>query len=162
MVYWIFGPTPADVMLHLHPVALAGWVGLLLTSLNLMPFGQLDGGHVFYALLRHHASVISWGAFYIVILLVIGFELWHWSLLLILLAWIGVTHPPTADDSITLTPLRRILGWGILIFIVFGLTPTPISINDPPPTTNKPKIYCQKVENTLPKYEPFISSNKIL
>jgi membrane-associated protease RseP (regulator of RpoE activity) len=142
MVYWIFGSVPSDVILYLHPVCLAGWVGLFLTSLNLMPFGQLDGGHVFYALLGRRALNVSWVAFYIVIILVIWFRLWHWSLILILLAWIGITHPPTADESIRLTPLRRILGWGILAFIVLGFTPTPIIINDPPQNIDQPRIYC--------------------
>ncbi|MDR3198637.1 MAG: site-2 protease family protein [Planctomycetaceae bacterium] len=145
MVYWIFGATPPDVVLYLHPVGLAGWVGLFLTSLNLMPFGQLDGGHVFYALLGRRATGISWVVFGAVIILVIGFRLWHWSLILILLAWIGITHPPTADEKIKLTLLRRILGWGILGFIVLGFTPTPININDPPPNTNQPAIYCRNI-----------------
>jgi hypothetical protein len=114
-----------------------------------MPFGQLDGGHIFYALLGRRASLISWCVFYTVILLVIWFRLWHWSLILILLAWIGITHPPTANETVTLTPLRRILGWGILVFIVFGFTPTPIVINDPPRTTDPPRMYCRRVENTL-------------
>ncbi|MDR0704500.1 MAG: site-2 protease family protein [Planctomycetaceae bacterium] len=143
MIYWIFGPTPSDVFLYLHPVGLAGWVGLFLTSLNLMPFGQLDGGHIFYALLGRRASSISWTVFYAVIILVIWFKLWHWSLILILLAWIGITHPPTANETVKLTPLRRILGWGILAFIVFGVTPTPIIINDPPQTTDPPRMYCR-------------------
>jgi membrane-associated protease RseP (regulator of RpoE activity) len=149
MIYWIFGSMPPDVFLYLHPVGLAGWVGLFLTSLNLMPFGQLDGGHVFYSLLGRRASAVSWGVFYVVIILVIWFRLWHWSLILILLAWIGITHPPTANETITLTPFRRILGWGILMFIVFGFTPTPIIINDPPQTPNSPRMYCQRVENIL-------------
>ncbi|MDR2757584.1 MAG: site-2 protease family protein [Planctomycetaceae bacterium] len=143
MVYWIFGSVPSDVILYLHPVGLAGWVGLFLTSLNLMPFGQLDGGHVFYTLLGRHAINVSWVAFYIVIILVIWFRLWHWSLILILLAWIGIAHPPTADESVKLTPLRRILGWGILAFIVLGFTPTPIVINDPPKNIDQPRIYCR-------------------
>jgi membrane-associated protease RseP (regulator of RpoE activity) len=146
MTYWIFGAVPVDVILRLHPVGLAGWVGLFLTSLNLMPFGQLDGGHVFYALLGRRAVNVSWGVFYTVIILVIWFRLWHWSLILILLAWIGITHPPTANETIRLTPFRRILGWGILAFIVLGFTPTPIIINDPPPNTDPPRIYCLHTE----------------
>ncbi|MDR0336077.1 MAG: site-2 protease family protein [Planctomycetaceae bacterium] len=142
MTYWIFGATPADVILSLHPVGLAGWVGLFLTSLNLMPFGQLDGGHVFYALLGRRSINVSWGVFYVIIILVIWFRLWHWSLILILLAWIGITHPPTANENVRLTPLRQILGWGILAFIVLGFTPTPIIINDSPQNTEPPKIYC--------------------
>jgi membrane-associated protease RseP (regulator of RpoE activity) len=155
MVYWIFGSVPSDVILHLHPVGLAGWVGLFLTSLNLMPFGQLDGGHVFYALLGRRAINVSWAVFYAVIILVIWFRLWHWSLILILLAWIGIAHPPTANENMKLTPLRRILGWGILAFIVLGFTPTPIIINDSPQNTNQPKIYCYHHQ----EIKPFINKS---
>ncbi|MDR1963407.1 MAG: site-2 protease family protein [Planctomycetaceae bacterium] len=149
MTHWIFGAVPPDVMLYHHPIAKAGWVGLFLTSLNLMPFGQLDGGHVFYALMGRRATAVSWGFFYLIIILVILFRLWHWSLILILLAWIGITHPPTADETVKLTFFRRILGWGTLAFIVLGFTPTPIIINDPPKTNDPPRMYCLSVAGRM-------------
>ncbi|MGL4595057.1 MAG: site-2 protease family protein [Thermoguttaceae bacterium] len=140
---WIFGQIPPDVVLYVHPVAMAGWVGLLLTSLNLLPFSQLDGGHIFYALLGRRAAFFSMILFYAIIVIVIYNQFWHWSLILIILAFIGVSHPPTANDDMPLTPFRRILGWTTLAFVLLGLTPTPITFNDTPPPQKLPKLYCQ-------------------
>jgi membrane-associated protease RseP (regulator of RpoE activity) len=139
---WIFGDIPPDMTLVLHPVAMASWAGLLLTSLNLMPFGQLDGGHVFHALLGRYAGPMSKFCFVTVLLLVIWFRLWHWSLILLLLAFIGVTHPPTANDTMPLSPFRRVLGWGTLAFILIGFTPTPLSLTEPVETEHPQELYC--------------------
>lgn len=151
--YWFFGPTPPDVILYAHPLAMAGWVGLLLTSLNLMPFSQLDGGHVFYALLGRRAARYSWLIFYSIVVLIVWYQLWHWMLILFLISFIGVTHPPTANDTITLNPSRRVLGWCTLAFIFFGLTPTPISLNESPATTRSTKIYCYQESRDVERTE---------
>ena len=143
MGLWMYGPLPPDLDILLHPVAMAGWVGLLLTSLNLMPVGQLDGGHVFYALLGKRAGVAALGVFYVLLLLVAVYQLWHWILILLLLAMVGVSHPPTANDAVPLTPLRRLLGWAVLAFVLIGFTPTPIQFNDPPQQKNEPKWECR-------------------
>jgi len=130
IVQWIYGPLASDLTVMLHPVALAGWVGLLLTSLNLMPISQLDGGHIFYALLGKRAAVAALGVFYVLLVLVAAYQLWHWTLLLLILALIGVGHPPTADDSAPLTPFRYLLGSAVLAFVLIGFTPTPIQFNE--------------------------------
>lgn len=160
LTYWFYGPIPPDVTLAIHPVAKAGWVGLFLTSLNLLPFSQLDGGHVFYALIGRRAGAISWTVFYVIIILVILFQLWHWILILLILAAIGVSHPPTANDSIRLTPARRILGWATLAFVFFGLTPTPISLNESINSTETPRIYCQSDSMIIPGTGRFSASYK--
>ncbi len=142
---WIHGPMPSDVTLFMHPVAKAAWVGLLLTSLNLLPLGQLDGGHVFYALFGRHAAALSRLLFYVAILLVATHwqTLGHWTLILILLSLIGVTHPPTANDDIRLTALRKVLGVGILAFLFLGFTPFPLNINETHNDEKTPRWYCQ-------------------
>jgi len=142
-VLWMHGPLPPGLEVMLHPVAMAGWVGLLLTSLNLMPLGQLDGGHIFYALLGQRAGRAALGIFYVILILVTAYQLWHWILILLILAVVGVGHPPTANDAVPLTPLRWLLGWGILAFILIGFTPTPLRFNDPPPQKNEPQWYCR-------------------
>jgi membrane-associated protease RseP (regulator of RpoE activity) len=125
---WILGPIPRGLVIHEHPMAFAGWVGLLVTSLNLMPIGQLDGGHVLYALLGRRANrVMS-------ILLMLGVIVvaWNvkaygsWMLMLFLLILMRPSHPPTADDEEPLGVFRTILGWLMLGFIIVGFTPTPI------------------------------------
>ncbi len=128
----------ADLILHVpagmevvpHPMAFAGWVGLLITSLNLMPIGQLDGGHVLYALLRRKANrVASLLLMAALVVVALDFrELYVWTLMLILLVIMGPVHPPTADDSEPLGIVRTILGWLTLAFIIIGFTPTPLRV----------------------------------
>ena len=153
MALWMYGPLPPDLDILLHPVAMAGWVGLLLTSLNLMPIGQLDGGHIFYALLGKRAAAAAWGVFYLLIVLVAVFQLWHWILILLLLSMVGVAHPPTANDVVPLTPLRRLLGWGILAFVLIGFTPTPLQFNEAPPQKKEPQWYAKASEAIAPQGE---------
>jgi membrane-associated protease RseP (regulator of RpoE activity) len=145
---WMYGPIPSDMTLSIHPFAMAAWTGLLLTSLNLMPFGQLDGGHVFYALLGHYATMLMRAGFFAAVILLIWFQLWHWTLLLILLAFVGITHPPTANDAVPLTWFRRCLGWATLAFIIIGFTPVPLSFSDDaaPAESPKPVWYCYQAE----------------
>jgi membrane-associated protease RseP (regulator of RpoE activity) len=127
---WILGPPPAGRVLEINPMAFAGWVGLLITSLNLMPIGQLDGGHVLYALLRQKANRFA-SLLLIAALIVVALdfkELYVWTLMLILLVFMGPKHPPTANDSEPLGIVRTILGWLTLAFIIVGFTPTPFQI----------------------------------
>jgi len=125
---WVAEPVPHGHELLLHPMAFAGWVGLLVTSLNLIPIGQLDGGHILYALLRRKArpvaSLLLMGA---VLAVIWQWQyLWGWSLILFLLLLMGPIHPPTANDHEPLGPLRMVLGWLTLAFIPLGFTPTPL------------------------------------
>ena len=147
MIYWMFGPIPSDITLYAHPVAMAAWAGLLVTSLNLMPFSQLDGGHIFYSLLGRRSLPVVHCIFVAAIIAVAWFQLWNWSLILVLIALIGVTHPPTADDSVSLTPFRHCLGWATLLFVLIGFTPTPLTLDEQTPL-NKPIWYCG--ENLVP------------
>jgi membrane-associated protease RseP (regulator of RpoE activity) len=122
----ILGPIPQGFVVYAHPMAFAGWVGLLITSLNLFPIGQLDGGHILYALLRHRAYKIAKFVLFTALFMVILFKLWNWTLMLGLLFFMGPTHPPTADDDEPLGFWRYVLGWLTLAFIVIGFTPVPI------------------------------------
>ncbi len=117
---YLFGPSMSkgyDVFLH--PVALAAWFGLFVTALNLLPIGQLDGGHVAYALFGSDISVkLAYAVFTALILGGIFFwEGWTmWGLLVLIL---GLRHPPLLDE---ITPLDRKRQWvgalAILLFIV--------------------------------------------
>jgi len=119
----VLGPLTPEQNVILHPVAFAGWIGLLVTALNLFPVGQLDGGHVAYALFPHRHRLISISC--LILLLANGLFFWpgwiFWSLLLYLL---GLKHPPPAYDWVPLDRRRKILG--LITFLVFILTFTPV------------------------------------
>jgi membrane-associated protease RseP (regulator of RpoE activity) len=125
--YLVHGPVPKHYDVVLHPVAFAGWVGMLITALNLFPIGQLDGGHVLYALLRNKAHGIAQAVLLAAMAAVVFFGYWGWSLMILLLMVMGPIHPPTADDSVELGTARTIIGWLSLMFVPLGFTPVPFS-----------------------------------
>lgn len=95
---------------QLNPLFVAGWVGLLITGLNMMPIGQLDGGHVTYTLFGTAAHSIARAT----IVFAIAFMTYQgaptFALMIVLLLLMGTDHPPTRDDSVALGPFRWILG----------------------------------------------------
>lgn len=120
------GVAPADATILLHPVALAGWFGLFVTFLNLLPVGQLDGGHVIYALLgRRHRWVARLAVVGIVGLAFLGWQ--GWGLWAVLVTVLGVDHPPTIDDT-PLDPARRIAAWLTIGLFAITFMPVPLMI----------------------------------
>jgi Zn-dependent protease len=127
LVWLRHGPLPPGHDVELNPLLYAGWVGIFLTGLNLLPIGQLDGGHILYALIGRRAAAIGWltlglGMAYSVYTSYYGFVP-----MMILLGLLGIDHPPTADDHVPLGTGRVILGWLTLSFVVIGLTPQPFN-----------------------------------
>ncbi len=120
-----FGPLDESQGVLLHPLAYAGWVGIFITGLNLIPIGQLDGGHVLYALLLRRAHRVASFILFAAVVSVAVFGYWGWSVMLMLLFLMGAKHPPTADDSVPLGTGRIVLGWLTLAFVVIGFTPQP-------------------------------------
>lgn len=97
---------------QLNPFFMAGWVGMLITGLNMMPVSQLDGGHTIYALFGRDAYKIA-RAFIIVAIAYVVLNLEQaaiWTPMLILVILLGIHHPPTADDSVELDDFRWLLG----------------------------------------------------
>jgi membrane-associated protease RseP (regulator of RpoE activity) len=127
LAYLVIGPLPDGRELVLHPVAFAGWVGIFITALNLIPIGQLDGGHILYALLVRRAHVIARIVLLAAMAAVVLGGYWTWILMIFLLMLMGPDHPPTADDTAPLGLGRTILGWLILPFVALGFTPVPFS-----------------------------------
>jgi membrane-associated protease RseP (regulator of RpoE activity) len=115
----------SEVDVILHPVALAGWLGLLVTSLNLLPVGQLDGGHVAYALLGDRpARYIS--RFIFVLLLIFGTLGWPgWLIWAGLLYFMGFRHPRPQDFWTPLDSTRRLIGVATLALFLLTFTPVP-------------------------------------
>lgn len=106
------------------PFIFAGWIGLFVTALNLMPIGQLDGGHISYALFGKNARIIAVLAF--VALALLNFYSTNWLLWTLLIFFlIKLKHPPTMDDSVQLDENQRILGWVSYIIFITCFSPTP-------------------------------------
>jgi membrane-associated protease RseP (regulator of RpoE activity) len=126
----VLGVDAQEVTIQLGPVALAGWFGLLVTCLNLLPVGQLDGGHVAYAVFGNRHHWISRGA--VVALVILGIGGWPgWFVWAALLMILGLRHPRPWDPA---TPLdRRRLVAAAATLVVFALTfmPEPITIVEP-------------------------------
>jgi membrane-associated protease RseP (regulator of RpoE activity) len=118
------GLLPEDVTLSLGPLGLAAWFGLFVTALNLIPIGQLDGGHVTYALMRQAAYRISRiGSWVCVALVYFGPS---WILWALLVRMLGRRHPPTLEDAAPLGPARVAIGvLGLAVFVVC-FVPNPI------------------------------------
>ncbi len=121
----LHGPLAPGYTLDLHPFALAAWVGLLATALNLLPLGQLDGGHLLYAVtggLHRRLAPVLWVA-----LLALGW-LWPgwllWSLVILVL---GLRHPPVYDPYRDVGRRRRLLALLALAILVLSFIPVPLS-----------------------------------
>lgn len=149
ILYALKGPIPQGYDIMLTPTALAGWAGLLVTMINLLPFGQLDGGHIGYALLGPRQNRVSRHVLRLLPVLAIivsaaygvpsyldglrGEELlndaiagMHWAFWALIL-WLltratGPGHPPTDDDR--LSPRRRLVGWLTLFLFVLLFMPS--------------------------------------
>ena len=127
----VLGTTPDQATIMLHPVALAGWFGLFVTFLNLLPVGQLDGGHVSYALFGRWHRWIS--RLFIAVIVVLGFHGWQgWFVWVVLLLFIGLDHPPTVDAWTPLDPRRRLAAWLTIGAFIVVFMPNPISLSETP------------------------------
>jgi len=121
----IMGKTPPPGMsINLHPIGIAAWFGFFATALNLLPVGQLDGGHVSYALFRGIHKRIS--QIFLFTLIPLGLFYWQgWLLWTTVLLFIGFRHPVTLDDSVPLSRRHFWLGWMAFGMFVLCFTPMP-------------------------------------
>ncbi len=115
---------PANLV-NLHPLALAGWVGILVTAINLLPAGQLDGGHVFRALFGERARFVSYAA--VVLLFGLGLFYVGWLFFGILVLFLGLRHPPPLNDITPIGTGRRIVGGLVAAILITGFVIVPIS-----------------------------------
>ena len=113
---------PEGFALNLSLVAFAGWVGLLITSINLLPAGQLDGGHIFRAFLGEKQKWAGWIAVFIMI-----FTGWFFFALIIVFM-MGMLHPPPLNDASQLDKKRKILFFVALTILIICFIPYPIQI----------------------------------
>ena len=122
---WFHGPLPDGTVLDLHPFALAAWFGLLATAINLLPLGQLDGGHILYAVtgrLQRRLALPLWLA-----LGLAGLMVWSgWLLWSVIVLFMGLYHPPLRDETTPLGTGRRLLALLALAIFVLSFMPVPV------------------------------------
>jgi membrane-associated protease RseP (regulator of RpoE activity) len=121
--------TPADgFSINMHPMAFAAWFGLLATALNLFPIGQLDGGHICYAVLGRRSSHVTLATLLVAIGLAAFSSSWIvWTLLMVVMLFtFGRHHPRTFDEAVPLDRTRLILAGFALLMFILCFTPAPI------------------------------------
>jgi membrane-associated protease RseP (regulator of RpoE activity) len=128
-VRWLtFGTVPDGSIVEMHPVLFAAWFGLLATALNLFPIGQLDGGHISYAVLGRRST----GVTIVMIGCLIGLTFWSLSwavwagLMVLMLIAFGPRHPRTPDEDEPLDATRRRLALFAAVMFLLCFTPAPI------------------------------------
>jgi fumarate reductase subunit D len=121
----MFRNIQAESDLFLHPIGFAGWVGILVTAFNLFPVGQLDGGHVSYALLGQKSKPLA--RLLIIVFIIMGVFFWIgwivWALLILLL---GLKHPRVIDEGERLSRLRQALGIVVVAIFILSFIPAPL------------------------------------
>lgn len=127
LVQWLtFGSLPDGMAINLSPMAFAGYIGLLVTMFNLLPLGQLDGGHIIYGLFEKHQK---WLAFlFLVSLLGLGF-LWHgWWFWMAIIIIMRPIHPPVIDKTIPPDRRHRWIGWIAIALFILTFIPCPFQL----------------------------------
>ncbi|HLL45175.1 MAG TPA: site-2 protease family protein [Longimicrobiaceae bacterium] len=122
-----FAPGPGTLVLH--PLALAAWLGLFVTALNLFPLSQLDGGHVLFALAGRRQRLAALA--FLALLIVLGFHWagwWMWAGLVLLVGRGSVAHPPVFDPAYPLSPARRLVAWACIAMLVLSFVPVPFAL----------------------------------
>jgi membrane-associated protease RseP (regulator of RpoE activity) len=119
-------PVGAEVLQSGNPLYMAGWVGMLLTGLNMMPLSQLDGGHVIYSLFGRRAHYLARTFLLTAIAYMIIADNYRWALMVVIVTILGVDHPPSADDGVQLGRGRYLLGLASLAIPVLCFIPNPI------------------------------------
>ena len=123
----VLGNIPDNYNVIIHPLGFAGWIGLLVTSLNLIPVGQLDGGHIAYAVFGEKTKVIS----KVALVALLGLGIWGsrtwlvWAIMLLVL--LGAKHPPPLDHDVPLDRRRKVIGAITLLVFIVTFIPVPFS-----------------------------------
>jgi hypothetical protein len=121
----VFAPEAGAILLH--PLAFAGWLGLFVTTLNLFPLSQLDGGHILYALLGPAQRYV--GLAFLVVLLLLGqwwWGWWFWAVVILLLGRGTIRHPAVFDPTLDVDRRRGWFGWACVVIFVITFVPIPL------------------------------------
>jgi len=126
---WAVPGFEAGAGIGLHPLAFAGWLGVFVTALNLLPLGQLDGGHVLYAMLGRRQRWLAWGFLALMVPLGLAWKgWWIWGAIAVIVSRGRVAHPPVLMDEAPVGRWRMTLG--ILALAIFAVTfsPAPLAL----------------------------------
>jgi len=128
----IWGTVPDGYSVNMHPMAFAAWFGLLATALNLFPVGQLDGGHISYAVLGHRSTYVTYVMLVVAVGLASLYSSWIvWTVLMIaMLFMFGPRHPRVFDEHVPLDRSRLLLALFALFMFIVCFTPAPIQPMD--------------------------------
>jgi len=117
---------PAGTTIEPNALFMAGWVGLLVTGLNMIPVSQLDGGHVCYAVFGRRGNWVARGVLIVSILAVIVSGRTNWVALVVIVAFLGVDHPPIREERAPIGPWRTLLGLAMFAIPVLTFMPEPL------------------------------------
>ena len=129
---WLLGwmrPDLAGALIRPNALFMAGWVGLLVTGLNMMPMSQLDGGHVIYALFGERSKWLARGVLLAAIAAIIVTGRTNWTLMVVLVTLIGIDQPPVHDEGPPLDRRRTALGLLSLLIPVLTFMPEPLLLD---------------------------------
>jgi membrane-associated protease RseP (regulator of RpoE activity) len=130
---WLtFGQVPDGHTVNMHPVVFAAWFGMLATALNLLPFGQLDGGHITYATLGRFATPVSLITVGSAVAMTFISTSWLFMtiMMVVMLLLLGPRHPRVLYEYEPLSPGRRLVAVFALVMLVLCFTPVPIEPYD--------------------------------
>jgi len=127
----VAGPIRDGWSLNLHPTALAGWLGLLFTMMNLVPISQLDGGHIAYAAIRRHSRWLTLAGLATIAFLIVWWRAYNWVpwvlVLLVIIRLVGWEHPASLDDDLPLDPTR--IAVAVLLIAIFAVCFMPVPLS---------------------------------
>jgi len=108
---------------------MAGWVGLLVTGLNMIPISQLDGGHVAYAVFGRRGNWLARGVLLAAIATIVVLGQYNWVVMVVVVTLLGVDHPPIRDEDRPPGPLRTLLGLAAFLIPILTFMPEPLAID---------------------------------
>jgi membrane-associated protease RseP (regulator of RpoE activity) len=159
----VLGVDPSTVSVNLNPIAFAGWIGLFVTTLNLLPVGQLDGGHVIYALFpRRHRTISVLFVISSVLMVLVPLALgqdpwWGWLLWAVLLIALGLGHPSTIDRDTPLNPRRTFAAWATVALFIVTFSPVPFAFVQPEaPLPTPENSHSQEIIHHAPQYDQML------
>ncbi len=134
MCDWIEFFVPAEGDFYSHPMVFAAWIGILLTAVNLLPAGPLDGGYIARAILGRNAKYATWGTVGLLIVLSLFWIVWIFIAMLVI--FFGAKHPPPLNDITKLDTKRKVAGLFTFALLIITFTPVPLTVWTPDYSVN--------------------------